>query len=67
MFVYGLAIAANDLWGEQVVKRGWISIGIPSVLRPAATTAWGVVLAATVVLHLLTMRVLRRRSMVDAA
>lgn len=39
MTVYGLGILANDAWGEQVVKRGWTSVKIPSVLFPAATPA----------------------------
>jgi hypothetical protein len=46
---YGLANALQDAWLEQVVKRGWTSAEIPSVLRPAATPAWlGIALAALV-------------------
>jgi branched-subunit amino acid ABC-type transport system permease component len=60
LFVYGVANVANDAWGEQIAKRGWTSVEIPSVLWPAATPAWGVVLAITIVLHLLIVRGLRR-------
>jgi hypothetical protein len=43
---YGLANIANDAWYEQVVKRGWTNVTIPSVLRPTISLAWlGIVLA----------------------
>jgi hypothetical protein len=43
---YGLASIANDAWYEQVVKRGWTNVTIPSVLRPTISFAWlGIVLA----------------------
>ena len=43
---YGLANIANDAWFEQVVKRGWTTVTIPSVLRPTVSLAWlGIVLA----------------------
>jgi hypothetical protein len=46
---YGLANVANDAWLEQVVKRGWATTSIPSVLNPAVSLAWlGIVLAALV-------------------
>jgi hypothetical protein len=62
LLVYGLAILANDAWGEQLVKRGWTTVHIPSVLWPAVTPAWGVVLATTVVVYLLFLWALRRRA-----
>ena len=34
MFCYGIANFANDIWIEQVVKRGWTSWEIPNVLEP---------------------------------
>jgi hypothetical protein len=46
MFVYGLANAAQDFWGEQLVKRGTTGWEFPSVLQPAATPAWGLMLVA---------------------
>jgi hypothetical protein len=46
MFCYGLAIAVNDGWNEQVVKRGWTSHNIPSVLQPKVSLAWLALLVA---------------------
>jgi hypothetical protein len=53
MLVYGLALVAEDAWGEQVVARDWASWKIPSVLEPKPTVPWLVVLGAAVVVHLL--------------
>jgi len=46
LFVYGLGVALADGWHEQIVKRGWTAWRVPSVLHPAASWAWLVVLAA---------------------
>jgi hypothetical protein len=56
MLVYGLALVANDAWGEQVVARDWASWNIPSVLEPKPTLAWAVVLAAAVAVDVLLLR-----------
>lgn len=56
MLVYGLAIVADDAWGEQVVARDWASWKIPSVLQPEATVAWAVLLAAAAAVHALLLR-----------
>jgi hypothetical protein len=50
MLVYGLANLANDGWLEQIVKRGWTSREIPDLLTPAASLAWAILLALTVVI-----------------
>ena len=47
MLTYGVAVAAQDAWHEQAVKRGWTSRRIPDVVRPAASHAWAALLAAT--------------------
>jgi hypothetical protein len=68
MIAYGLANAANDGWLEQVVKRGWVDTGIPSVLNPAITFPWlGIVLAAVVfsIPVLRPLRVFDRRAAAD--
>jgi hypothetical protein len=52
MLVYGLTNMVNDLWGEQVVKRGWSSWEVPSVLHPAASLAWAAMLLAAGFLYL---------------
>ena len=46
MLCYGLGNIANDLWIEQVWKRGWASWQIPNVLEPRPTVAWAVLLVA---------------------
>jgi hypothetical protein len=48
---YGTAVAAQDAWHEQVVKRGWASRRLPDVIRPAPTRAWAGLLACTPILR----------------
>jgi hypothetical protein len=52
MLVYGIGNIANDFWLEQVVRRGWTSWRVPSVLEPRPTWAWLVIVVATVALWL---------------
>ena len=56
MLCYGVMVTAQDGWNEQVVKRGWTSVGIPSVLTPAASLAWAGVIVAAVCIHLVWFR-----------
>jgi hypothetical protein len=51
--VYGAANLVQDLWHEQVVKRGWSEWDVPSVLFPGPTLAWAVVLGAAAVAYAL--------------
>lgn len=51
MLVYGLTNMANDLWSEQVVKRGWTTWQIPDVLTPTADAAWAAMVACAVVVY----------------
>jgi hypothetical protein len=44
MVGYGLVNAGQDLWGEQVVKRGWSDRHVPSALEPSLTPIWLVIL-----------------------
>ena len=60
--VYGLGNALQDGWLEQVVKRGWTSVEVPTVLEPRPTVAWGVLLASAVALWLLTRAALHGRT-----
>jgi hypothetical protein len=46
MFCYGVAVSFNDGWNEQVVKRGWTSHSLPSVLEPKVSLAWLALLVA---------------------
>ena len=48
MTAYGLANLANDLWLEQVVKRGWVEWAIPSFLRPELSVAWALLVLGAV-------------------
>jgi len=50
MFAYGWGNIANDFWLEQVVKRGWASWAVPSVLEPHLTWAWLVLVLAAAAL-----------------
>jgi hypothetical protein len=51
MLVYGLTNMVNDLWIEQVVKRGWTSWQVPNVLVPAASLAWAAMLVAAALFY----------------
>jgi len=44
MIPYGIGNMLNDGWNEQIVKRGWTSWKIPSVLQPGLTWMWGLVI-----------------------
>jgi hypothetical protein len=44
MLSYGVGNLVNDDWLEQVVKRGWTSYELPSVLTPTANWGWAAVL-----------------------
>jgi hypothetical protein len=61
MVCYALGNMANDFWLEQVAKRGWTSWLIPDVVQPKASVAWGVIVAAAVVVWLLWRRYDRGR------
>ena len=53
MLVYGLANMVNDLWIEQVVKRGWTSRQVPDVLEPRASPAWAALVVAAALCYAL--------------
>jgi hypothetical protein len=56
MIAYGLGNIANDAWKEQVVKRGWTSWEIPTVLRPGFTWMWGLILLVGAGIYLACFR-----------
>jgi hypothetical protein len=56
MFCYGVGNYANDFWLEQVVKRGWTTWQIPSVLQPRLTVAWSLIVIAAIVVWALWAR-----------
>lgn len=51
MLVYGLTNQAQDLWTEQIVKRGWTIWEIPNVLHPSASAAWAAMVAVAAVFY----------------
>jgi hypothetical protein len=60
MLAYGVGNLVNDDWLEQVVKRGWTSHQVPSVLTPAANWGWAAVLAGALVVWRVWFRQPRR-------
>jgi len=56
LLAYALGNLANDLWVEQVTKRGWTSWQIPDVLQPHVSVAWAVVLLAGAAFYALLLR-----------
>src|SRR5207253_2172210 len=51
MLVYGWTNQVEDLWIEQVVKRGWTGWQIPDVLQPTASLAWAAMLVAAALIY----------------
>jgi hypothetical protein len=60
MLAYGSVNMVQDLWGEQVLKRGWIDTGIPSAIVPRLHWIWALILALAV-LFTWALRVEQRR------
>jgi TRAP-type C4-dicarboxylate transport system permease small subunit len=56
MLAYGGVNFAQDLWHEQIVKRGWTDAGIPSALLPGARPIWLVIVALAVLATLALLR-----------
>jgi Mn2+/Fe2+ NRAMP family transporter len=51
MLVYGATNQVQDLWTEQIVKRGWTDWEIPNVLHPSASAAWAAMVAVALVFY----------------
>ena len=47
---------AQDLWHEQVVKRGWTDVDIPFGASPGLRPIWLVIVVLAVVLAVLLLR-----------
>ena len=60
LFAYGAVNFVQDLWHEQVVKRGWSDWKVPSATNPSITPIWLVILAiaagTALVLHRESLR-----------
>jgi hypothetical protein len=61
MLVYGLTNQVEDLWIEQIVKRGWTAWQIPNVLHPTASLAWAAMVLAAAFVYVAFFR--RRRTL----
>jgi hypothetical protein len=59
MFTYGVVNAAQDFWGEQLVKRGTTAAEFPSMVLPKLTPAWGLLLLATALVTVILFRMTR--------
>lgn len=67
MLAYGAAIAAEDLWHEQVVKRGTAAWRLPDMVLPSLGWGWlGIVIGAAAV-ELAWFRRERTAAPVDSA
>ena len=53
MLVYGAALAVQDGWSEQVVKRGWSATDLPDLMQPAVGLPWRVIVLAAIGVHVL--------------
>ena len=56
MLVYGAANQVEDLWIEQIVKRGWTKWQIPNLLHPAASAAWAAMIAFAALFYIAFFR-----------
>ena len=56
MFCYGGIVALNDGWNEQLVKRGTVDFQMPYLLTPKLEIGWGVLLLASLAVHLVWFR-----------
>ena len=56
MFVYGTWNAVQDAWHEQVWKRGWTDLDIPSVVVPQTSLSWVLVVLVSAGLTALSLR-----------
>lgn len=61
MLAYGCALAVEDVWGEQVWKRGWTERDIPGLIRPDLAWTWAAIVGAAVGVELLWFRRARTR------
>jgi hypothetical protein len=67
MLAYAVGNLVNDDWLEQVVKRGWTTHEVPSVLTPAANWGWAAVLVGAVAVWWLWFRQPRRTTPAEAS
>lgn len=49
MAAYGAINFVQDLWHEQIAKRGWVEWDFPNALKPTLTPIWVVILALSAI------------------
>ena len=62
MLAYGTAIAGEDFWHEQLVKRGAVAWRLPSMTLPSISWGWLGIVAAAAAIELAWFRRERRGS-----
>ena len=67
MLAYGVGNLVNDDWLEQVVKRGWTSHEVPSILTPAPNWGWAAVLVGAALIWWLWFRQPSRTTPAEAS
>jgi hypothetical protein len=53
---YGLAVAADDFWIEQLQKRGTVERALPYILKPGPRPAWAALLAVACLAYVVAFR-----------
>lgn len=61
LLAYGLANAVQDTWNEQLWKREWVDMEIPSMIRPDLTLGWLVIVGVGAVVYAFWFRPQRGR------
>ena len=56
LLVYGLTNQVQDLWTEQIVKRGWTNWETPNVLHPSLSAAWAAMVGVAVLFYFTLFR-----------
>jgi hypothetical protein len=67
MLAYGVGNLVNDDWLEQVVKRGWTSHEVPSILTPTVNWGWAAVLVGAFAIWRLWFRQPSRTTPAEAS
>jgi hypothetical protein len=62
MLAYGAVNCVQDGWNEQVVKRGWTDVSIPSAILPAVNPIWLVVVTLSAIATIALLSEDRRTS-----
>jgi hypothetical protein len=55
MAAYGIGNMANDFWTEQIWKRGWTNWQFPSLLQPALSVGWGLMVLGAVLIFAMSV------------